>query len=138
MADQLAALLVNQRRLEQLVSQHHQQLMDSYSILRQWVDAKFKTINMNIRRYGGSIQSGLARQQPQQQVLQRRGTADGVLPATLGKTPRTLVELWEENQYGIGNRKPAKGFTSTERSNTRHGIKRSIGDENMLGIQLRN
>jgi hypothetical protein len=43
-----------------------------------------------------------------------------VLPATLGKTPRTLAELWEEYEYGIGNWKSAK---ATERGNTRLGIK---------------
>jgi hypothetical protein len=115
--------------------------MDSNSILRQWVDANFKTINNNIRRYGGTIQSGLARQQPQQQVLQRRGTAeeledDGVLPATPGKTPRTLAELWEEYQYGIGNRKPAKDLHPLKEAIRVMESSRSIGDESILGMIL--
>lgn len=126
--DQLAAILINQQRLEQLESQHHQQMMDALSSLRDWAETKFKTINNNIRRYGGTIPSSFARQDPQQQAQRRRGTDeelqdDGVHPATLAKTPRTLAELWEEYQFGIGNRKPAKDFTSQERGNRRNGLK---------------
>lgn len=37
-------------------------------------------------------------------------------PATLSKHPRTLRELWSEYTIGLGGRKPAKNFTSKERT----------------------
>ena len=48
---------------------------------------------------------------------------DGQHPAALGHMPRALVELWDEYQFGIGRRKPAKDWTEVERGNRMHGIK---------------
>jgi hypothetical protein len=36
--------------------------------------------------------------------------------ARLAPRPRCLYELWQEYQFGIGNNKPAKNFTSAERN----------------------
>jgi Transcriptional activator of glycolytic enzymes len=41
----------------------------------------------------------------------------GVLPATLSPSPRTLHVLWEEWENGIGGRKPASTFTEHESGN---------------------
>lgn len=41
----------------------------------------------------------------------------------LRRPPRTLAEPWEECQFGMGNRKPAKDFTGTEHCNRCFGIK---------------
>jgi hypothetical protein len=43
--------------------------------------------------------------------------------ARLVKKPRCLYELWQEYQFGIGNNKPAKNFTSAERNNRDDGLK---------------
>jgi hypothetical protein len=43
--------------------------------------------------------------------------------ARLVKQPRCLYELWQEYQFGIGNNKPAKNFTSAERNNRDNGLK---------------
>ena len=125
-----AAVLVNLQRLQQQQSQNHQQLSDSIASLRTWSRDQFRTVNNNIRSFGGTIQGGLARQDPQQAARRRQATDPqqqvqnpGTLPATLAPTPRTLAELWDEYQFGIGGRKPAKDWEAFERVNTRHGIK---------------
>ena len=42
------------------------------------------------------------------------------LIASLSDAPRSLYELWEEYQVGIGGRKPAKQFTHHERGRVKH------------------
>jgi hypothetical protein len=37
--------------------------------------------------------------------------------------PRCLYKLWQEYQFGIGNNKPAKNFTSAERNNRDNSLK---------------
>jgi Transcriptional activator of glycolytic enzymes len=126
---QSAALLVNIQRLQQQQSQNHQQAMDSIAALRTFSLNQFRTVNNNIRAFGGTIQGGFARQDFQQAARRRRVTdpeqqvGDGNLPATLVPTPRTLAELWEEYQFGIGGRKPAKDFEAHERGNATNGVK---------------
>ena len=57
---------------------------------------------------------------------------EGTCPATLAKQPRTLAELWEEYQVGIGGRKPAKDWTSTERGNRTGGLKQKYYRRKMV------
>jgi hypothetical protein len=47
----------------------------------------------------------------------------GTVPyeCTLTKCPRTLFVLWNEWEFGIGGRKPAKLFNSTERGRVKFG-----------------
>jgi hypothetical protein len=40
--------------------------------------------------------------------------------ATLSPNPRTLDLLWQEYQFGIGGRRPAKSFSATERGRVKH------------------
>jgi hypothetical protein len=124
------AILVNIQQVRQQEAQHHQQNQDSISGLRAWATDQFRKVNNNIRAFGGTIQGGFARQDPQQQAHRRQAQdqqeqvqQDGLMPATLAPTPRTLAELWEEYQFGIGGRKAAKDWTAAERGNTRDGIK---------------
>ena len=122
-------VLVNLQRIQQEEAQRHQQTMNSIASLQRWCRDQFRTVNNNIRAFGGTIQGAVARQDPHNQARRRQATdpqrqvQEGALPATLAHTPRTLAELWEEYQFGIGGRKPAKDFTSGERGNTQHGIK---------------
>ena len=44
--------------------------------------------------------------------------------ATLSKSPRTLAVLWQEYEFGIDGRKPAKYFTFAERGKVKHGYTR--------------
>ena len=38
--------------------------------------------------------------------------------------PKSLHDLWEEYQFGMGDNKPAKAFTTVERNNTINGLKK--------------
>ena len=40
--------------------------------------------------------------------------------ATLSKCPRSLFVLWQEFEFGIGGRKPAKLFSNAERGKVRY------------------
>lgn len=44
--------------------------------------------------------------------------------ATLSRCPKTCHALWREYQYGIGNNKPAKEFTSAERGRNKYNYNR--------------
>jgi Transcriptional activator of glycolytic enzymes len=140
---QHAQVLINVQALQQAVAQNHQQQTDAIAALRTWALNQFRTVNSNIRAYGGTIQGAMARQDPQQQARRRQGTdpqrqvqQEGTLPATLSPTPRTLAELWEEYQFGIGGRKPAKNWSSTERGNTMHGIKQKYYRRKMVWLTM--
>ena len=89
---------------------------------------QFKQLNNNVILFGGTIGGELARQDPPQAAARRRATANelqdnGQHPVMLAKTPRTLAELWEEYQFGIGGKKAAKDFISQDSGNRTHGIK---------------
>ena len=99
-----------------------------------WTAGQFTTVNGNIRRFGGTIQGGFARQNPatqqtrcntaQEAVQQNNnGGDDGPGSTTLSRTPRTLLELWNEYLHGIAGQKPAKNFTREECNKTQGGIK---------------
>jgi Transcriptional activator of glycolytic enzymes len=140
---QHAQVLINVQALQQAVAQNHQQHSDAIASLREWAHNQFRLVNNNIRAHGGTIQGALARQDPQQQARRRRATdpqqqvqQEGTLPATLSPTPRTLAELWEEYQFGIGGRKPAKDWSSTERGNTRQGIKQKYYRRKMVWLTM--
>ena len=127
--EQMNAVLVNMQRMSQQQSQMHRQLEASIASMRQWASNQFKQINTNVRRFGGTITGGFARQDPQQANNRRQANNqqeirdDGIHPATLSPTPRFVSELWDEYMFGIGNRKPAKDFSPQESGSTRNGIK---------------
>jgi hypothetical protein len=43
-----------------------------------------------------------------------------------------LFEVWQEYQFGIGNNKPAKDFTSAERNNRGNGLKQKYHYRNKV------
>ena len=140
---QHSQVLINVQSLQQQVAQNHQQGMDAIASLRDWALNQFRTVNGNIRAYGGTIQGALVRQHPQQQARQRQATdpqlqvqQEGTLPATLSPTPRTLAELWEEYQFGIGGRKPAKDWSGIERGNKQFGIKQKYYRRKMVWLTI--
>ena len=142
---QHAQLLVNLQSLQQSVAQNHQQQQQSLASLRQWAVGQFRVVNNNIRAFGGTIHSAVARQDPQEQARRRQATdpqqqvdaqQEGTQPATLSRSPRTLAELWEEYQFGIGGRKPAKNWLPAESGNTRHGIKQKYYRRKMVWLTI--
>jgi hypothetical protein len=52
--------------------------------------------------------------------------------AKLVGRPRCLYELWQEYQFGIGNNKPAKNFTTAERNNRDDGLKQKYHYRNKV------
>lgn len=125
-----AAPLVNVQRIQQQQASNHQQALEAIAEQRQWSIDQFRTINNDIRAFGGTIQGSVASQDPQQQARHRQSTDlnqqianPGSLPAALAETPWTLAELWEECQFGIGGWKTAKDWEAFESGNTQLGIK---------------
>ena len=91
----------------------------------------------NQRRFGGTIEGALARQNPQRQRLaqehalaqaaqqQQRRQQPTQLPnraadidphAKLATNLRSLLDFWREYQFGIGDNKPARSFTNAEKN----------------------
>jgi hypothetical protein len=52
--------------------------------------------------------------------------------ARLVARPGCLYELWQEYQFGIGNNKPAKNFTTVERNNRDEGLKQKYHYRNKV------
>jgi hypothetical protein len=121
--EQFQALLIQLQQTQTTVNNNHQSVLNSIGSLRSWSEGQFQQLNSNIRRFGGTIQGGLARQGNQVQRQQARAEeqvarAEGVQPgsATLLPKPKELMELWTEYKFGIGGRKPAEQFTRAERN----------------------
>jgi hypothetical protein len=101
---------------------------------QQFNKQMFRTMNNNIRRYGGTIASACAHQQRQQQGTpssQQQQMLYGLYgtsnpKATLVNQPRDLYQLWQEWMEGINCRKPAKDFTTAERNNRKNNIKQKF------------
>lgn len=128
--EQYNALLVQLHQMRSAMHVHHAQHEASVAALKAWLEVFLSRINNNVRRFGGTIQGGLARQ-ANQANRQQAGEQDQQAQvlnhppgsATLSPTPRDLLVLWQEYEFGIGGRKPARDFTARERNNRANGIK---------------
>ena len=120
----LSSILLQQQRCAQSVSLLHMHVDNQFQAMKTFLQRQNTTLNGNIRRFGGTIQGGFARQDPVQAGDRR------VAAAQLGNPPndpqedgtaelvpniRNLAELWDEWKFGIGGRKPAQFFTQQER-----------------------
>jgi hypothetical protein len=122
----LQTLIVQQRALQQEVQAMQEVMLTADQRNRAWMENKFRVLNDNIRRFGGTVQSGLGRQDPERQAEVRRYGAEGPRAnyqtfnrrgrsyPTLAPNIRDLMVLWNEWEYGIAGRKPAKDWTSQE------------------------
>lgn len=79
------------------------------------VDANAAAVERAPRAAGPGAAGPPARARPARRATDRE--------AKLVARPRCLYELWQEYQFGIGNNKPAKNFTSAERNNRDDGLK---------------
>jgi hypothetical protein len=112
---QLQTILLPINRLDQRQAEHHQQQQNHMSELRNYTATQFKITNSNVqkcamqpaRRIGASRPAGTSG------VVHK---LDSGYDSTtkLAHHPRTLISLWREYLYGIGDNKPAKNFTSFE------------------------
>jgi hypothetical protein len=57
--------------------------------------------------------------------------------ATLAPHPRNLHVLWQEYEYGIGGRKPAKDFTAAERGKVKYGYHRRKVVWDVISLRVR-
>jgi hypothetical protein len=121
----LQTIVIQQRNLQLQQQQLMEQLNAQEQRNRAWFESRLRTINENIRRFGGTIHSAVARQDPLRQADVRRARAEGppVNPYTnqgrvwprLSNNVRDLMSLWNEWQFGLSGGKPAKDWTGEER-----------------------
>ncbi|KAI2506250.1 hypothetical protein MHU86_8185 [Fragilaria crotonensis] len=134
--DSYQALLIQLQHQRQQMTGMEQRIDGSLNSFRTWTRSQFTIINNNIRRFGGSIQGGLARQDPAQ-ALERRAAANQQMDAveneigggyyvSLSPAPKTLYELHTEWQFGIGGRKPARLWNLRERAKRAGGVKQKF------------
>ena len=132
--DSYQALLIQLQHLRQQTTSMEQRIDGSLNSFRTWTKSQFTIVNNNIRRFGGSIQGGLARQDPAR-AQERRAAENQQAEAmengiggyvSLSPAPKTLYELHTEWQFGIGGRKPARLWNSRERTQRAGGIKQKF------------
>jgi hypothetical protein len=124
----LQTLLIQNQQLQwqQQEMERRQEMRDQAN--RAWLEEKVRRINNNIRRFGGTIQGGMVRQQPRRQDELRRARAEeqqhGIQEPrgrqqwpTLCPNLTTLMSLWTEYEFGIGGRMPAKNWNAAQRGN---------------------
>jgi Transcriptional activator of glycolytic enzymes len=133
--DDIQAILIQQQHLRQQMTNMEQRIDGSLSSFQAWTRSQFNVVNNNIRRFGGTIQGAMARQDPVQAQERRAWENQQVQAAlenheadsaSLSPAPKTLHELYTEWQYGIGGRKAARLWNSRERSRRADGIKQKF------------
>ena len=135
----LQSILLNQQRCVNQQALLQVQMEAGFANLKQYMDRRFVTLNDNVRRFGGTVQGGFARQDPTQATNRRRAGHEPPLPpinenelaagvtyrdptAELTPNLHSLEDLWTEWKFGIGGRKAAQNFTRRERGG--HGCSR--------------
>jgi hypothetical protein len=130
----LQTLLIQSQQILRQVQELEQRQEVRDQANRSWLEEKLRKINNNIRRFGGTIEGGFVRQQAGRQDEVRRATAEQQqhpmqpqrnegrrqqlqqLPS-LCPNLNSLRSLWTEYEFGIGGRKAAKDWTTSERGN---------------------
>jgi hypothetical protein len=94
-----------------------EELKVQQSLHAQRIEQNFTRLNTNIRRIAV---------QPAQRVRamnvgneENNSTGENYV-STLSPTPRSLYILWQEYEFGIGGRKPARLFTPVERGKAKY------------------
>ena len=102
--DQLRAVQSQLQGIKNMLAEiDKRQVADALANTRQ-----LQTINANIKRVGLS---------PGRPI---RATTSNPISADLSAHPRTLYELWDEYNNGIGGRKPAREFSAQERGKVKY------------------
>jgi hypothetical protein len=116
------SIMLQLNRSDQQASLFQSQTEASLAQLSDRFDHRFRTVNNNMRCFGGTIEGSLLIQQANNGGrLQRVGEAlpaegDQDFISTLSPNPRSLRELWLEYKFGIDGRKPAEQFTTREKN----------------------
>ena len=102
--DQMRALQSQLQGIKtQIVEIDNRLVTDALATTRQ-----LQTLNANMKRIG---------QSPARPI---RSTTSRPVSAVLSPHPRTLYEVWDEYNNGIGGRKPAREFSSQERGKVKY------------------
>jgi hypothetical protein len=96
-----------------------EELRTQQSLLAQRMEGNFTRLNRNIRRI--AVQP--AQRVRAMNVENENNNGDNYV-STLSPTPRTLYILWQEYEFGIGGRKPARLFTPAERGKVKYSYHR--------------
>jgi hypothetical protein len=83
--------------------------------------------NLSNGQHRGGVGAAIEGGQEADEIVSR-------LNATLVKNPRSLHIIWQEYEFGVGGRKPAKNFTATERGTVKYAICRKIVWETISGL----
>jgi hypothetical protein len=122
---QLQTILLSINRLDQRHTEHHQQQQTHMSELQNYTATHFKITNSNVQTCAmqPARRIGASRPARTSGVVH---TLDSGYDSTTKLThhPRTLLSLWHEYLYGIGNNKPAKNFTFFERGKVKFKFSR--------------
>ena len=109
------------------------ELKSSLNVRFGCVDQKMSVMGSNLNRIAAQPflrKNGLLgqsnRDKPPQEgnVVASSSTEKASYAYTLYTTPKTLDILWEEYEFGIGGRVPAKNFTSIQRGKVKHSYAR--------------
>ncbi|KAI2506979.1 hypothetical protein MHU86_7476 [Fragilaria crotonensis] len=85
------------------------------------LERSFAILNGNIRRIASrSARRQIGENEPVVAADPGGTVADDLAIATLMPTPRSLHELWQEYQHGVGGRKAARLFSHAERGRAKH------------------
>ena len=96
------------------------------------MEQNFGIVNGNVRRFAMRptrnltvLATAATNQQNQGGVAAQHAGGDrAMMLATLMPTPRSLHDLWQEYEFGVGGRKAAKLFSYSERGRSKHKFHR--------------
>ena len=96
------------------------------------MEHNFGIVNGNVRRFAMRptrnltvLATAATNQQNQGGVAAQHAGGDrAMMLATLMPTPRSLHDLWQEYEFGVGGRKAAKLFSYSERGRSKHKFHR--------------
>lgn len=111
--------------------QENLELKHAINAMKVNMERNFQMVNGNIRQLAMRPARNLARatgivgqqHEPATRPQQFGGAAGGdhaMMLATLMPTPRSLHDLWQEFQHGVGGRKAARLFSHSERGRSKH------------------
>ncbi|KAI2497750.1 hypothetical protein MHU86_16745 [Fragilaria crotonensis] len=106
------------RRVEKVVAEENMEMKSSISGLKISMERNFGIVNGNVRRLAMRptrnltvLATAATNQQNQGGVAAQHAGGDrAMMLATLMPTPRSLHDLWQEYEFGVGGRKAAKLF----------------------------
>jgi hypothetical protein len=107
--------------------QENTELKSVIAGLKISMEQNFGVVNGNVRRLAmrptrnlGILATAATNQENQGGVAAHAGGDRAMMLATLMPTPRSLHDLWQEYEFGVGGRKAAKLFSYSERGRSKH------------------